>query len=450
MPPNSPSRPGFAAGASAAGRMEDPPAAALPQLFRAEVLAERQPQWLGPVLVDPRRAHRYVALFAVVAAAALIGLLAYGSFTRTARVSGWLVPEAGVMRVFALQPGVVTGLHVQEGSSVRRGDRLLTLSNELSSATVGATQAAVARTLAERRQSLSDEQAQNRRLFEQRRRSLDERIAALRAEEAQIGQEIVLQQSRVELARKSEARLRELRGHGYISEQQAQQGEESRLEQTARIAALQRDRLNRTRERLALEGERNDLPLQAQGAAAAYARDIAAIEQEQAETEARRELVVPAPQDGTVTAILTELGGHVGTAGPLLTIVPAGAHLEAHLYGPSRAVGFVRPGQRVLLRYQAYPYQKFGHHEGVVTAVARAALNPGELPPQLAGADALAGKEPVYRITVRPARQTIDAYGVPQPLQAGMQLDAEIALEQRRLYEWMLDPLYTVTGRRAK
>ena len=62
-----------------------------------------------------------------------------------------------------------------------------------------------------------------------------------------------------------------------------------------------------------------------------------------------------------------------------MTLVPAGALLEARLYGPSRAIGFVRPGQRVLLRYDAYPHQKFGHYAGTVTAVSRATVSPGEL-----------------------------------------------------------------------
>ena len=125
-----------------------------------------------------------------------------------------------------------------------------------------------------------------------------------------------------------------------------------------------------------------------------------------------------------------------------------GARLEAHLYSPSRAVGFVRPGQQVLLRYQAYPYQKFGHYAGVVANISRSAVSTAELPAQLAGiAGGVAGSDPVYRITVTLERQTVSAYGQPVDLQPGMQLEADIALETRRLYEWVLDPLYTVTGK---
>ena len=176
-------------------------------------------------------------------------------------------------------------------------------------------------------------------------------------------------------------------------------------------------------------------------------RQVAALEQEIAGTEAQRQIVIPAPQAGTVTAIQAELGSNVNTAAPLMNIVPAGRKLEAQLFGPSRAVGFVRPGQRVLLRYQAFPYQKFGQYEGVVADVSRTAINPGELT-QLSGLTSLlAANEPVYRITVTLARQTAIAYGEAIPLQSGMQLEADVMMEKRRLIEWVFDPLFTLTGK---
>jgi membrane fusion protein len=202
-----------------------------------------------------------------------------------------------------------------------------------------------------------------------------------------------------------------------------------------------------------IEAERADLPLKMGRDTATLDRSMAQLEQERAEAEARREIVVVAPHDGTVTAIHAVVGAKADTGTPLLSIVPPASRLEAHLYAPSRAIGFVHPGQRVLLRYQAYPYQRFGHYEGVVAAVSRAALSPTELPAQLAGLTSLTGvaagaaAEPIYRITVSLASQTVTAYGAEVPLQPGMTLEADVALERRRLFEWVLDPLYAVTGR---
>src|SRR2546426_283931 len=85
---------------------------------------------------------------------------------------------------------------------------------------------------------------------------------------------------------------------------------------------------------------------------------------------------VVALQSGTVTTVLAEVGQTVTPAQPIVSILPRGAALEASLYVPSRAVGFVEVGQQVLMRYQAYPYQKFGQYPGTeFLEIAKPALN---------------------------------------------------------------------------
>jgi membrane fusion protein len=414
------------------------------QLFRTEALTDSQTHWLGTVLLTPRGSDHLFSIGAIVAVVAILALLIFGGFTRKARVNGWLVPQQGLVRVFAPQPGVVTGLYAKEGARVRKGDRLIKLSSELESATLGATQAQIGQRLTELSDSLRKQRIEDERLLAQQQHTYAERLAALRKEIVQIGHDISIMKDRVELAEGSASVNRTLRAQGYISRPQLELVEADRLEQHERLGTLQRQQIELKREEVTLAGELEDLPVKAQAEIADIDRKLAAAEQELAQTEARREIVVTAPEDGIVTAILVEQGGHANVSAPLFSIVPVGENLEAHLYGPSRAVGFVHSGQHVLLRYQAYPYQKFGHYDGVVVSVSRSAVNPEELRGQLAG---ITGVEPVYRITVRLMKQTVHAYGREINLQPGMQLDADIALERRRLYEWVLDPLYTVTGR---
>jgi membrane fusion protein len=147
--------------------------------------------------------------------------------------------------------------------------------------------------------------------------------------------------------------------------------------------------------------------------------------------------------------VLAEPGQSVTPASALASLLPADAQLQAQLFAPSSAVGFVRPNQQVQLRYQAFPYQKFGHHAGQVLQVSRTPLQATELaglplPEAMKGA---ASAEPLYRITVTLDRQAVQAYGEAQPLAAGMQLEADVLLDRRRLIEWIFEPLLSVTGR---
>jgi len=125
---------------------------------------------------------------------------------------------------------------------------------------------------------------------------------------------------------------------------------------------------------------------------------------------------------------------------PLLSILPTDARLQVNLLVPSRAIGFIQPGQSVALRYQAFPYQRFGLQSGEVREISRTLIKPGE-------ADfPITLSEPAYRVIVQPEQQSFRAYARDIPLQAGMLLDADIELDKYSLIEWVFDPLYSLAG----
>jgi membrane fusion protein len=100
----------------------------------------------------------------------------------------------------------------------------------------------------------------------------------------------------------------------------------------------------------------------------------------------------------------------------------------------------------VLLRYQAFPYQKFGLQGGQVVQVSRSPLQASELAgvplPKSEGE-----AEPLYRITVTLDKQAVAAYGREQALAPGMQLEADVLLDRRRLIEWIFEPLLGLASR---
>lgn len=169
-------------------------------------------------------------------------------------------------------------------------------------------------------------------------------------------------------------------------------------------------------------------------------RQLATITQSIAQNEQQRAVVLRAPRAGVVSTVLLKEGQMVGAGQPLLSLLPAGSVLQAQLLVPSRAIGFVAPGSRVVLRYQAFPYQKFGQQYGHVTDISRSALSPADIV-------ALVGQQPqqpdpLYRVQVALDSQKILAYGKEEPMKPGMALEADILMDRRRLIEWVFEPLY--------
>jgi membrane fusion protein len=298
--------------------------------------------------------------------------------------------------------------------------------------------------LEERERSLRDAAQQQQLLVESQQAALARRLQALELEIAQIESEAVLQRQRLALAQQSLARLESLRNEQFISPAQVQTKSEEVLGLQAQAQALERQRAGLARERAELEGERRGLPLIARSAQGGIARDLAMLAREAAEQDAVRQLVVRAPQAGTVSAVLAEPGQSVSAASALANLVPEGATLQAQLFAPSSAVGFVRSGQPVRLRFEAFPYQKFGHRQGRVVQVSRTPLATSELNALSLPQSGPAG-EPLFRITVELDRDPERIKALP--LVAGMRLDADVLLERRRLVEWLFAPLAGLSER---
>ena len=276
--------------------------------------------------------------------------------------------------------------------------------------------------------------------------ALRRRSGELATESQRLDTQLDLQSRRVALADSTLQRFMQLAQASFVSSAQVHDKQAELLDQQQRQADLQRAQAALRREAIGVDAEMRDLELQARRDEQASQRAMAALEQDLVENEARREVVVRAPQDGTVSAIAFDVGQSVSANQALAALVPTGSELEAELYAPSRAAGFIRPGMQVLLRYQAYAYQKFGQARGTVREVAASAMRQDELPLPGAMPSGTAG-EPLYRVRVRLDRQDVTVYGRPLALRTGALLDASILLEQRRLYEWLLDPLYGAMGR---
>ena len=415
-------------------------------LFRREVLEERKSQWLGTVLLEPRLSSQIFAVVSVLLLLLVAAFLVFGSYTRKARINGWIVPEKGLVRVFAPQPGVITALHVREGDHVRKGMPLLAISGELRTENLGASKAEVVERLARRRDSLNSEKQVQAALFDQQKADLDRRLATMREQKRHLAEEIQLQRDRLRLAETVVRRDRAMRARDLIPLPRLEQSRQDQLEQASRLQALQRGEAALQTELGLAEATLHEMPFRQLTQIGEAGRNVASIEQELAEAEARRQTIITAPQDGTVSAVQAEAGGAATSNAPLLSIVPEDSKLEAHLYSPSRAIGFVQAGQHVMLRYQAFPYQKFGTYEGLVTNVSASSLSPSELPQQLSGLTSLyAANEPVYRITVQLVRQNVEAYGQTVPLRPGMQLEADVQQESRRLIEWAFEPVFALS-----
>jgi len=417
-------------------------------LFRSEVIEGRQQAWLGSIQLVRPVPLVVLTLLVVIIAVLVCGFLFEGRYTRKAHIVGYLVPDQGVLRLVPPQAGVVTESHVLEGRGVKRGDVLFVLSIDHTSVS-GDTQVQVQNSIATRRSSLQDASRRATQLQQEQVAGLDRQLADMRRELTQMDAESHLYEEQLALKRQDLAQWESLRGENFVSAAHVRTKKSEVLEVQAKLQALLLKRSAQLREMGVIEARRREEPLRSLATIGEIERELATLAGISAENAAKQTVVIRAPQDGVVTAVMAGVGHSVTPATALASLLPSDAKLQAKLFAPSSAVGFVRPDQAVQLRYQAFPYQKFGHHAGEVVQVSRTPLHAAELAslPLPESMKTTPSAEPLYPITVALDQQAVQAYGQAQPLVPGMQLEADVLLDRRRLIEWIFEPLLSVTGR---
>jgi membrane fusion protein len=412
-------------------------------LFRRQSLQARGLAWEGQPTLSHGLPATYTTLASIVLIAAAAGLITFGSYARRVDLQGTVLPNTGLITISAPSSARIESLAVKEGEQVEQGAPLYSL--DVDTATKdGGVQQAIANVLLNQREMLIQQLERKPRMTEETKKELSQKIGNLNAQIDQVDIQIKTQEVFFKTISDEYNLFRSLLDRRQASLNEFGSRQQAWMQSQSKLQELESNRIR-------LKAELNDARYQLANIAITSSDEIDALKFKITEVneklttgEARRSIVIHAPSAGVVTAIVGHPGQQVGAGSPMLKIVPQHTSMQAQLLAPSSAIGLIHQGERVLLRYSAFPYQRFGEYGGTVVTVAHAALTSEEVQTLLSGASALNQSGPFYRVIVEPDSQLVKIYGKNRPLPASMQVQAFVLLDQRPLYQWILQPVYDV------
>jgi membrane fusion protein len=411
-------------------------------LFRQEAIDAQREKFLGEAIIARPVPAWVFTLLAAGTALLLIGVALWGHYTRRERVEGYLALDAGAARVLLPDAGRVTDLLIKEGDEVKAGDPMARISLDRSTGKGASTSEAVAAEMQSRRAILEREQAQLRDLGTQQLEQVRRRAKDLANELGQIDAEMKLQEVRIRSARDQVQRYRGLAGEKqFVSEALVKQKIDEVTDQEIKLQSLHRQRSQVERDLESAKLEEPSIGLKSRTQVEQVSRQMSELQEGMAQVEARRETVIRAPVSGVVTNIAVNLGQSVAADAPFATVLPKGSGLHVELLVPTRAIGFVKTGQDVMLRYDAFPYERFGQYHGKIVDIGRNVWSSGDR------VGPLSAKEPVYRVDVGLDKQTVGALDQEFSLRPGMSVNADLLLEKRTLFEWIFEPVIKLKER---
>ncbi|MCU4361573.1 HlyD family secretion protein [Acinetobacter sp. WU_MDCI_Abxc22] len=343
-------------------------------LFRQEAVKAQQTTWLGDVILVRPFSFTLLTLIAALITTIILIFIFLGSYTKRITIEGQLIPNTGVIRVYAPDTGIVVKKLVNEGKHVKQGDELFLLSTtrfnergDLNQSLLNSIQLRSATLADEKLKMLSIQANENKQLQSQ----IEEFTAALQKLDGLIKE----QRKRVALANSKLERYKSLLKQEFISIDEFQIRQDYLIEQQILLKNYESDQITKKNELNRLKLQLNSLPSKQRNDYLALERQVSSIEQEKIEIEARQSLIIRSQASGIATAVNAEIGQQILVNTPVVNIIPENAILEAHLYLPSQAIGFIKIGQNVKLRYRAFPYQKFGQATGHIFSISDTAMN---------------------------------------------------------------------------
>ena len=447
----------------------------------ADALADHSTEGIAILTAEPWRAlHTLIYTMIALVLSALVGSF-IGKEDVIVTEQGALAPASEVRRFYAPVDGELVNLYVAEGQPVAKGDVLARLNAR------GAVEAAGNAMQAQLK--LEDAEREWRQ-FPEKKALLEQKAAALRQamelEERQYQKRTAVGTSRLvdeERAQMAEARTnvddtRRARDAAQLEAEKFERvfaspggGGLSLLQvegkRNARLAAenayrLAQSRVNELIARQSQELTQAQAQLESSGGQLkklrldyeAATNELATAEEKlrlqldtaRAEADAAARirfenldknnfLQIIAPVSGVVTDLTsTQAGDKVQANTPLGGIAPRNSHSVVKVEIAENDRAFLREGLPVKLKFNAFPYQRYGIINGTLEYVSPATKPASQT------------RQPVYEARVSLERDYYQVAETRYPLRYGMTATVEIVVRERRLIDLALDPFRQIGG----
>ncbi|HDZ8914818.1 TPA: HlyD family efflux transporter periplasmic adaptor subunit [Aeromonas hydrophila] len=408
-------------------------------IFRTEALQYKREGWFGPSRLHIPSSVSICIFTGFITSSLIVLLIAFGSYSERINVTGTVVFDPPAVLLIAHSDGTIKSSSALEGKEFHKNELIFSLSSDT-------------------RTNSGDINAEMVKLLKEQRNALSKRMDIVVSD---------VEETRNYLAKKIENKENEIDGVRRLikssEEQNAWLGKKSNqyMNFRGKGIALDSESIERTKDyylaieslssakvkNIALMGELLDLTRQESSIdnklaekKESFSIEISNINQKILDAEKNKESLIIAPFDGTITSVTAHVGERVTAGQPIAVLVPHGAVPKVELLSPSDFLGEVSNGLQVKMRVAAYPYQWYGKVTGVIETISTAPINTSSQV-RSKGDNSERG---FFRIMVRPE---LTEQQINMSLLPGMEVETEIFVKTRKLYEWLFIPFVKVYER---
>ncbi len=414
-------------------------------LFRQEALENAKSRWLGQALLLSGYPVWIVAIFTLVFISVLLAVIIFCDYTRRINVNGEVTSLPRAVNIFSPGQGFISLSDVRVGERVSKGDRLyqIDVSRVTHSGNVSENMIQSIRQQISIVESIIDKLNDNKKI------TLSHMEQQLEKYQNAYQQSLRI----VDNARKGMVDMKatmdnysDYKRKGLVNNDQMTNQRYLYYQQQSAYQNLNSQLIQQNLQIISLKGDVITKATDFDNQIAQQQYQLGNLRRQLAEMDASGTLFVSAPLDGRVESLSVTQGQMVNAGDSLAQIVPEDSQgYFLILWLPNSSIPYVKTGDKINIRYDAFPYEKFGQFSGKVISISSVPASPQELasysnPPKIQ----LNGPaEPFYKAIIN---IDDDSRRHSLVLTNGMKAQATVFLESRPLYQWVLSPFYDVVN----
>ncbi|WP_145033647.1 HlyD family secretion protein [Pantoea ananatis] len=412
-------------------------------MFRQEAIDNSKGHWHGDALLLPGLHPIIVWAITIIFIIAFLIFVMFGSYTRRVNVSGEVTTFPRAANFYSGVQGVVVKQFVSEGTSVKAGDAVyqIDVSKSTRSGVVSEEQ------VADINHQISSVTQIIKKLESNKKKTLDMmEKQKLKYTTAFENSSNIIQRARegIRIMKENMQNYQRYQNKGLINKDQL-------TNQIALYYQQQNALLGLTGQNEQNSLQITSLETQIQTQAADFDNQIYQMELQRYElqkelvnAQANGMVIIRALKEGRIDSLSVTVGQMVNAGDSLFQLLPADIRFyNLVIWVPNEAIPYLKKGDKVNIRYDAFPMEKFGQFAGEISVISSAPASTQEMMTyQGAPAHSPSANMTYYKVIVRPESNAVKYGGRRLLLQNGMKAESTLFLEKRKIYQWMLSPLY--------
>lgn len=419
-------------------------------MFRQEAIDNSKGHWQGNALLLPGLHPIIVWIATATFIIAFMIFVIWGSYTRRVNVSGEVSTFPRAANVYSSVQGVVINQFVSEGTTVKAGDAVykIDVSKSTGAGVVSDEQAADINNQIFRVTQIIKKIEDNKKKTLSMMEKQKEKYTAAFVNSSSIIQRAM---EGIRIMKENMQNYERYQSKGLINKDQL-------TNQIALYYQQQNALLDLTGQNEQNSLQITSLETQIQTQAADFDNQINQMELQRYElqkelvnTQANGVVVIRALKDGRIDSLSVTVGQMVNAGDSLFQIMPVNIrNYNLVVWIPNEAIPYIKKGDKVNIRYDAFPMEKFGQFSGEISVISTAPASIQEMMTyQGAPAHTPSANMTYYKVIVRPEKNAVKYAGKSLQLQNGMKAESTLFLERRKIYQWMLSPLYDMKNSAA-